>query len=90
MGGYGKPDPLGISGGIAGCPAERGFLMKQQFTMSAKEKRFSRAIYCRHCNNATVMEIVAIYSALIDVNSQGEEYPPIMEGDIYQLLACPV
>lgn len=57
--------------------------------MSVKEKRFSRALPCRHCNNKTAMEIVAVHSSLINLCEDDPQCLPLMEGDIFQMLVCP-
>ncbi|MDQ3818148.1 MAG: DUF4145 domain-containing protein [Acidobacteriota bacterium] len=58
--------------------------------MSAKEKRFSPALPCRHCNNKTAMEIVAVHSSVINLYEDDPQVLPLLEGDIFQLLVCPV
>jgi Domain of unknown function (DUF4145) len=54
----------------------------------SKEKRFSPALPCGHCNNRTAMEIVAVRASLEDL-VEGTGSSPIMEGYIFQLLVCP-
>src|SRR2546423_5152117 len=57
--------------------------------MSKKEKRYTIALPCRHCNNTTAMEIVCGHSSLINLNADEPRAPPVMEGDVFQLLICP-
>lgn len=57
--------------------------------MNKKEKKYTRALLCRHCNNTTAMEIVTNHRSLKNLADDDPRAMPVMEGDIFQLLVCP-